>query len=479
MGLRRADESGSRFSAYIAGLVSVIGHKDRAGPLRDYCVGLVMPGERKSVEPMAAVTAPARVAAQHQSLLHFVGEGRWPDERVLSKVREMVLPEIERHGPISAWIIDDTGFPKQGRHSVGVARQYCGQLGKQDNCQVAVSLSLANDHASLPVAYRLYLPQDWASDRDRRRKAGVPEGLGFKTKPEIALEQLRWACEAGLPRGVVLLDAGYGNNSELRTDITALGLAYAAGILSTTTVWAPGTGPLPAKQWSGRGRPPKLMRRDGKHRPVSVKELALGLPRRAWRTITWREGSAEPLSSRFARVRAHVAHRDYWLTISRPEEWLLIEWPAGEKKPSKYWLSTLPKDITFTRLVGVAKLRWRIERDYQELKQEVGLGHFEGRGWRGFHHHATLCIAAYGFLISERETIPPSAPGSARPFPELAIPGGFRPRGSAATARTPHPQLDHNHALANDCRPRQDTATMSMLQSANRKTIAAEQFMTQ
>ncbi len=307
MGRGRADDSGSRFAAYVGGLVSVIGHKDRAGPLRDYCVGLVMPGERKSVEPMAAVTAPARVAAQHQSLLHFVGEGRWSDERVLAKVREMVLPEMEWHGPISAWIIDDTSFPKQGRHSVGVARQYCGQLGKQDNCQVAVSLSIANNDASLPVAYQLYLPQDWASDRQRRRKVGVPEEVGFKTKPEIALEQLRWACEAGLPRGVALLDAGYGNNSELRTDITALGLTYAAGILSTTTVWAPGAGPLRAKNWSGRGRPPKLMRRDAKHRPLSVKELALGLPKRAWRTIQWREGTAEQLSSRFARLRVRVA----------------------------------------------------------------------------------------------------------------------------------------------------------------------------
>jgi SRSO17 transposase len=187
-----------------------------------------MPCERKSVEPLAAVTAPARVAAQHQSLLHFIGSGGWSDERVLAKVREMVLPEIERHGAISAWIIDDTSFPKQGRHSVGVARQYCGQLGKQDNCQVAVSLSLTNRHASLPVAYRLYLPQDWASDRARRRKAGVPQEIVFKTKPEIALDQLRWACAAGLPRGVVLLDAGYGNNSELRAEITELGLTYAA-----------------------------------------------------------------------------------------------------------------------------------------------------------------------------------------------------------------------------------------------------------
>ena len=434
MDLRRADITESRFATYVEGLVSVIGHKDREGPLRDYCVGLMMPCERKSVEPIAAVTAPARVAAQHQSLLHFVGEGRWSDARVLAKVREMVLPALERHGPIEAWIIDDTSFPKQGRHSVGVARQYCGQLGKEDNCQVAVSLSLANGHASLPVAYRLYLPQEWAGDRERLRKAGVPEDIGFKTKHEIALEQLRWACAAGLPRGVALLDAGYGNNSGLRADITALDLAYVAGILSNTTVWAPGKGPLPAKTWSGRGRPPKRLRRDAEHQPVSVKALALGLPKRAWRTIEWREGTAERLSSRFARVRVRVARRDFKRTENRPEEWLLIEWPKGEQEPTKYWLSTLPEDITLQRLVYFAKLRWRIERDYQELKQEVGLGHFEGRGWRGFHHHATLCIAAYGFLISERETIPPSDTRSTALFPASAVPDGYRPRGSAIAA---------------------------------------------
>ena len=370
----------------------------------------MLPCERKSVEPLAAVTAPARVAAQHQSLLHFVGAGGWSDERVLAKVREMVLPAIERHGAISAWIIDDTSFPKQGRHSVGVARQYCGQLGKQDNCQVAVSLSLANRHASLPVAWRLYLPQEWADDPARRRKAGVPEDLVFKTKPEIALEQLRFACAAGLPRGVALLDAGYGNNSALRADITALGLTYAAGILSTTTVWAQGARPLPAKPWSGRGRPPKLMRRDAKHRPVAVKALALGLPKRAWRTIAWREGTAEPLRSRFARLRIRAAHRDEWRAELRAEEWLLIEWPKGESEPTKYWLSTLPQNIAFADLVDFAKLRWRIERDYQELKQEVGLGHFEGRGWRGFHHHATLCIAAYGFYCRAGDDPPLSKP---------------------------------------------------------------------
>ena len=434
MGFQRAEDSESRFAKFVEGLVSVIGHADRARPLWDYCVGLIMPFGRKSVEPMAAVTAPERVAAQHQSLLHFANQAPWSDEKVLAKVREMVVPALERHGPIEAWIIDDTGLPKKGRHSVGVGRQYCGQLGKQDNCQVAVSLSIANHHASLPVAYRLYLPEDWTADGERRRKSGVPEEIGFKTKPEIALEQLRWACEAGIARGVVLMDAGYGCNTNLRTGISALALCYVAGILSQTSVWVSGTGPLPPKKWSGRGRQPKLIRRDDKHQPVSVKELALGLPKRTWRTIKWREGAAEWLSSRFARVRVRAAHHDYKLTDSRPEEWLLIEWPKGEKEPTKYWLSTLPKEITFRALVDLPKLRWRIERDYQELKQEVGLGHYEGRGWRGFHHHATLCIAAYGFLVSERETIPPSGPASATFFPELTVPDGYRPRGTAIAA---------------------------------------------
>jgi SRSO17 transposase len=434
MGRRGTDGSESRFSAYVEGLVSVIGHADRAMPLHDYCVGLMLPCERKSVEPMAARTAPARASAQHQKLLHFVGQAAWSDEKVLAKVREMVQPAIGRHGPIEAWIIDDTAFPKKGSHSVGVTRQYCGQLGKQDNCQVAVSLSIANAHASLPVAYRLYLPQEWAQDGRRRHKAGVPEDIEFATKPEIALDQIRWACATGLPRGVVLMDAGYGCNTELRAGVSALALSYVAGIQPQTSVWIAGTGPLPAKKWSGCGRPPKLVRRDDKHQPISVKELAFSLPARAWRTIKWREGTHDVLSSRFARLRVRAAHRDYNLTDARPQEWLLIEWPAGEDEPTKYWLSTLPDNISFHRLVDLAKLRWRIERDYQELKQEVGLGHYEGRGWRGFHHHATLCIAAYGFLISERETIPPS--GAHRPalFPQLAVPDGYRPRGSTLAA---------------------------------------------
>jgi SRSO17 transposase len=427
MDLNRTEDSEARFAGYVAGLAEVIGHPDRARPLRDYCTGLILPGERKSVEPMAARTAPARTAAQHQSLLHFVGNAAWSDEDVLAKVREMVLPAIEKDGPVEAWIIDDTSFPKKGKHSVGVHHQYCGQLGKQANCQVTVSLSIANHSASLPVAYQLYLPQDWTKDRARRKKAGVPKEIKFKTKPQIALEQIRWACEAGLPRGVGLMDAAYGNDSQLRAGMTALRVLYVAGILPNTLMWGPGTGPR------RKGKPLNNTGRRDEPDLVSAKEVALGLPKEAWDTVRWREGSAEWLSSRFARVRVRVGHNKLD-PAQLVEEWLLIEWPEGEAEPTKYWLSTLPENMSFQRLVDFAKLRWRIERDYQELKQEVGLGHYEGRGWRGFHHHATLCIAAYGFLVAERATIPPSGPRCAAPFQAPRLPDDYRPRGSARAA---------------------------------------------
>jgi SRSO17 transposase len=463
MEMRSSQESESRFAAYVQGLAEVIGHADRARPLSDYCQGLLLPGERKSVEPMAAVTAPSRVAAQHQSLLHFVGEAPWSDEQVLGKVRDLVLPAIERHGPLEAWIIDDTGFAKKGRHSVGVAHQYCGELGQSGNCQVAVTLSIANHHASLPVGYRLYLPKEWAEDGARRKKAGVPEDVVFKTKTAIALDLVRAACAAGIAPGVSLMDGAYGCDTELRAGIGALGMSYVAGIPSAITVWPPGHEPLPPKPYVGHGRRPTRLRRDGTHRPVSVKTFALDLPKKAWRTIRWREGSNDWLRSRFARVRIRPAHDDYRRHTPHPHEWLLIEWPKGEPEPTRYWLSNLPDNVAFDRLVDLAKLRWRIERDYQELKQEVGLGHYEGRGWRGFHHHATLCIAAYGFLISERETIPPSGPGPATNRQAIAVSKGYRPRGAADPTRASHPKLHRHHASAIDRRYRQEPRTMSLL----------------
>jgi SRSO17 transposase len=423
-------------------LAAALGHADRFAPLRAYCTGLILPGERKSIEPMAARVEPARVQAAHQSLHHLVAKAGWSDEAVLAVVRAQVLSAVKRQGPIRAWIIDDTGFPKKGKHSVGVARQYCGQLGKQDNCQIAVSLSVANDATSLPIAYQLYLPEAWANDRDRRAKAGVPEDIVFRTKPEIALDQIGVALRAGVPTGTVLADAGYGSDTAFRSGLTEMGLCYVVGIQSSTSLWPPATGPLPAKPWSGNGRPPSLMRRHRQHKPLSAKELAQTLPKRAWRTVTWREGTNAPLSSRFAAMRVRPSHRDYWRSAPRPEEWFLVEWPRGENEPTKYWLSTLPEDTTLADLVEEAKRRWRIERDYQELKQEIGLGHYEGRGWRGFHHHATLAIAAYGFLVSERSLIPPSGPRSAALLKAPRLPKGYRPRGAAAPTRTPRRQLD-------------------------------------
>ena len=365
---------------------------------------------------------------------------------------------------------------------MGVARQYCGQLGKQDNCQVAVTLSLANRAASLPVAYRLYLPQEWADDPARRQKAGVPEAITFQTKPEIALDQIRAAAEAGLPRGVILMDAGYGSDTQLRTDVTALGLSDIAGIGSNTSVWAQGTAPLPPKPWSGRGRPPKLMRRDGEHQPTSVKALALALEPEAWTEIAWREGVADRLTSRFARVRVRAAHRDYGLGEPRPPEWLLIEWPEGEREPTKYWFSTLPEDIGFARLVELTKLRWRIERDdqelKQELKQELGLGHYEGRGWRGFHHHASLCMAAYGVLVAERVRMPPS--GSAAPkLSAIGLSPGDQPRGASDPTGAARAELNRHRAPEAHRGPGPKSRAMPVLCNPHPQAKSSHPFVTQ
>jgi SRSO17 transposase len=426
----KARGSESRFAAYVEAIVSTLGHADRAAPFHSYCAGLLLPGERKSVEPMAARVQPGRVQAAHQSLHHFVAKANWSDDTVLAAVRARVLPIIQQRGPIRALIVDDTGVPKKGKHSVGVARQYCGQLGKQENCQVAVSLSAANDHASLPIAYRLYLPHEWVDDPGRRAQAGVPDDVIFRTKPQIALDQLRAALAAGIEAEVALADAGYGTDTDFREGVTEAGLPYVVGIQSSTSLWPPGAEPLPPKPWSGRGRRTSAVRRDTEHQPISAKQLALELPKTAWRRVTWREGSNAKLTSRFAAVRVRPAHRDYHRSTPRPEEWCLIEWPADEPAPTKYFLSTLPANITLRALVNLAKLRWRIERDYQDLKQELGLGHYEGRGWRGFHHHATLCIAAYGFLLSERGAIPPSGLRNTLLIKEHRLPEGYRPRGS-------------------------------------------------
>ena len=446
----------ARFARYGEAMVSALGHADRAAPATWYLQGLMLPGGRKSVEPMAARVRPQDVRSAHQSMHHLVSTSDWSDDALLATVAEQVLPVLTRGGAERCfWIIDDTGFPKKGTHSVGVARQYCGQTGKTDNCRVAVSLSLATDSASLPVAWQLYLPAEWTDDPKRCAEAGVPASVGFLTKNQIAAAQIRAAVAAKVPRGVVLGDAAYGDDCALRDEMSEQELLYALGIRPLTTVWwgahQPATTPPPA----ATGRPRVRVVRDAAHPPINVRALAQALPARAYRTIAWRQGSAETLSGRFARVRVVTAHDDR----ARDPEWLVIEWPRGDAEPLRYWLSTLPEETTFKALVGIIKGRWRIERDYLELKQELGLGHYEGRNWRGFHHHASLCIAAYGFLTLER--LRGSKKNRAR-FKEPTVPEGFRPRGAGAHAAPPA-VVDRDLALPPRPRHRAPSVTLSVL----------------
>jgi SRSO17 transposase len=421
----------SRFEQYLDHLAQGLGHADRRAGLEGYCTGLMLPLSRKSVEPMAAGLDPLHVSSRHQALHHFVAKADWSDEDMLRRVCQWVVPMMDFTSG-GFWIIDDTGFPKKGKHSVGVTRQYCGVLGKQDNCQVAVSISLANEQASIPVAYRLYLPEVWAEDAQRREKAGVPPEVKFATKTEIALQQLETLVTEGAPRHCVLADAGYGVDTTFRQRLCELGLDYIVGITSAVVVWPPGVEPLPPEPYSGRGRPPVRPRETAQRKPVKVKELAFALPQSAFQTVCWREGTNVMLSGRFAAVRVRHAGGDRGRARLHPEQWLLIEWPAEDVEPLKYFLSTLPPDITLGELVAKAHMRWRIERDYQDLKQDLGLGHYEGRGWRGFHHHAVLSIAAYGFLVAERIAAAnsPGAKKNAVAREVFALPENYIPRGS-------------------------------------------------
>lgn len=464
-----------RFDRYMDHLAQGLRHSDRHAGLKGYCTGLMLPLSRKSVEPMAARVDPMHASARHQSLHHFVAKAEWSDADMLRRVSQWVVPQMD-FGQGGWWIIDDTGFPKKGKHSVGVTRQYCGMLGKQDNCQVAVSVSLACDQGSLPVAWQLYLPEDWAADESRRQKAGVPEDVRFATKTQIALAQLRTLLAEGAPRHCVLADAAYGVDTVFRQALSDMGLLYAVGVTSAVVVWPPGVEPLPPKPYSGTGRPPVMPRRTAGRQPMSVKALALSLPAQAFHTISWREGTNEPLSGRFAALRVRHAGGNAGKARLRPLQWLLIEWPADLAEPSKYCLSTLPEETPLNELVSAAHQRWRIERDYQDLKQDFGLGHYEGRGWRGFHHHATLSIAAYGFLMAER-LIADKPVGGKKNFIERqvpALPADYIPRGSPARA-APRGPLDHDTATQPELSTHRSPRAVPLLRQGKRKATLVTQ----
>jgi len=446
----------SRFECYAEKLIETLGHADRATPARWYLRGLMLPGQRKSVEPMAARVHPQDVESAHQSMHHLVADSEWSDTALLATVAREVVPVLSHEGQAPCfWIIDDTSYRKWGKHSVGVARQYCGHLGKTENCQVAVSFTLATERGSLPLGYRLYLPQEWTRDPKRCQGAGVPKSIGFATKGEIARMQIEQALAMGIPGGTVLMDAAYGDEARMRDWLNARQLCYAVGVRPGTTVWWGEHQPAPAARQRARGRPRTRVRRSARHQPLSVLDLARALPAASWRTIEWREGTNAPLASRFARVRVRAAQGDR----PRAEEWLLIEWPYREAAPTHYFLSNLPQSVSFEDLVATVKMRWRIERDYLELKQELGLGHYEGRNWRGFHHHASLCIAAYGFLMLERLA---GVKKNAARLQAPALPEGFRPRGAGPNA-APRSVVDRHRSPSPGVRHRTTTSAMPLL----------------
>ena len=425
----------SALENYLTELCEHLGHVNRHQNFCDYLKGLLLVEGRKSVEPMAAALDPVNTRSKHQALHHFVADSPWSDQRILDKAWQWVEAHISAEEQ-RYLIVDDTGIPKKGTHSVGVSHQYCGQLGKQANCQVAVSVSLASEKASVPVAWQLYLPKSWSEDRDRCDVVGVPENIGFSTKSQIALLQLQQSHERGIPQGIVLADAAYGNDHSFREGLDALGLSYVVGTKSNASVWGPGVHPIKPTLTKDQGRQSIRFKYTEGHRPESVKTIAMDLKDSAWQYIEWRAGTNDALGGWFTALRVRVAHRDNTRGTLRDEQWLLVEWPEDEGKPTRYWLSNLPKSTSLKHLIYTAKMRWHIERDYQELKDELGLNHYEGRNWRGFHHHATLCIAAYAYLVAQRIEESNGNKKNTRKRKKLTVPNDYIARGSPEIAAT-------------------------------------------
>jgi SRSO17 transposase len=405
MNRREIEQLDRELGGFIDSMVDGMGRPERLRAMASYITGLLLDGERKSVQPMAArlVDEESEIEAMRQRLQQAVCFSPWSDAEIFSRVSQ----KVDREMPgIEALVVDDTGFPKKGKYSVGVARQYSGTLGRVDNCQVAVSVHLAGELGSACIGMRLFLPEAWADDMARRRSVGVPVEIEFSKKWQIALAVIDDALAAGVRRHVVLADPGYGDATEFRDGLTERKLPYVVGVMGSHLVWQHGVVPTVPERASGKSGPP-FTRARADVPPISIERYATELGVDNYRRVTWREGSRGKQSSRFAAVRIRSAERR---TKGRPpgiEEWLLCEWPDGETAPTKFYVSSLPATTSLKALVRAARLRWRVERDYQELKQEIGLDHFEGRMWRGFHHHAALCAVAHAFLALQRALFPP------------------------------------------------------------------------
>jgi SRSO17 transposase len=389
-------EAQARLKGYFDEVGSLLGNDSRRASFATYAFGLLSDGERKSIEPIAARTCadPKRADAAHQSLHHFVGVSRWSDHDVRRFSADHALGAMTSREGVEAWIVDDTGFLKQGTHSVGVQRQYTGSAGKVTNCQIGVSLSVATRTEHVPIDFELYLPESWVNDPALRKAAHIPDDVTFKTKPQLALEMIRRALHDGVPPGVVLGDAGFGS-SDFRRGVRDLGLHYGVGIEPQTKVWEIGT----AIQRGGAS--------------VGVKELAFKLRRAGkFRRCTWRGGTKEDLSAKFAVLRVRACVDEKQEADKRETVWLVIEWRDGEDEPANYFLSSLPASTRKKPLIRLLMQRWRTERVYEDLKGELGLDHFEGRSFRGWHHHISVVLSCYAFVVAERvRRFPPSPRG--------------------------------------------------------------------
>jgi SRSO17 transposase len=394
----------SELLAYLEYCFHGLGRSERRDALGHYVRGLLLDGERKSLEPMAQRVAPeGKGQAYRQRMQEAVCIADWDEAIVFRRVAERAYETLTH---IDAWALDDTGFPKKGRMSVGVQRQYSGTLGRIDNCQVAASLHLASEATGVCIGMRLYLPTKWLEPH-RRDRGKIPDAVDFKEKWRIGLDLIDAAISWGLEPRPIVADAGYGENTEFRSELIRRDLSYVVGVSKTLAVWPPGTEfEVPPTSDGHVGRPRSKPRPTAGATPMSVEAIA-SLPSIKFRKLTWREGTRGPQSSRFAFVRVRTAHKHKSGAAPGREETLIIEWPARAEKPTTFYLSNLPQKTSKQRLVFLAKVRWRIEQDYQEMKGELGLDHFEGRSWRGFHHHVTCVAAAFAFLALNRALFPP------------------------------------------------------------------------
>jgi len=372
-----------KLKEYLEDLFTPLGRSERRHWGAVYVRGLLLDGERKSIEPMANRMPDGNVQAMQQ----FINQSPWPYEPLRQKLAEKMIGEMM---PAHAWILDDTGFPKKGKHSVGVAKQYSGTLGNVGNCQVAVSLNFAVGRHCMPLNFALYLPAKWTKDPARMAAAGIPEGTVFKTKFDLAFDLIDKALAWDIPRGVVVCDSFYGRSREIRNGLIKRNLDYVVEITSKNAVIWPDR-----KEQLSHGRTKKGLQQ------ISVKELALSQPAWKWQTVCWRKGTKKKLVSRFAAIRVDPGAGQGKKSVPQFRQWLLIEWPKGDENPTKYWFSNMNAQTGISKLVELAKARYLVEQNYQQQKDELGLDHFEGRSWLGWHHHVSMNMVAFGFLLLE------------------------------------------------------------------------------